>query len=613
MDRRKTAGVSSSTLRDIASNISIGLVVKNLTTSLLAGICALSSFAHCCSSSPGPGSARFDPRGSSIQSVHDALFTHGVSCTDIVSSFLARIEAYNPILHAVIHLNPLALERADELDALLRLAKTNPNHHHETIIQKPSPLFCIPVLLKDNFDAASLPTTGGSLALHNLIPTHDAPSVAALRAAGAIILGKTNLHEFALEGLSVSSIAGQTRNPYAPLSRTPGGSSGGSGAALGASLAVLATGTDTVNSLRSPASANGLVSVRPTQGLVRRAGVMPCSWTQDVVGPMAREVRDVAVMLDVMKSAGGERGRRPGWVDEVSYVDELERRREEKKGLKGVRLGIVKGFFNRSPGPETDPVNQIMDSMLDKLRHASGVELVDIEDSVYNSSALLGLDVQRFEFRECMNSYLQNPELKGDFPRSLEEIYATGKDDFLVIPHQYAFIHDALRSSTANETYARHLQDIANLTRTLHQTFKSHTLDALIYPQQSNLVVPIGSRNQAGRNGILAALTGSPVVAIPAGFSAPTNAGQAGIMEGSTTSEEAPVGIPIGMEILGLPWSEAELLGIASGVEEMMGRRVKRMPQFSAGDVVVKKRYERVPEIVFDEVGEGEYPLGTLG
>src|ERR1700758_3312663 len=157
-------------------------------------------------------------------------------------------------------------------------------------------LSCIPVVLKDNFDTADMPTTAGALTLKGAQPDKDAFAVKKLREAGALILGKTNLQEFASGGISVSSLGGQVLNPY-DLSRTPGGSSGGTGAALAANFAVLGTGSDTGQSIRSPASATSLVGVRPTRGLISRAGVIPASLTQDEVGPIARDVKDAARLL----------------------------------------------------------------------------------------------------------------------------------------------------------------------------------------------------------------------------------------------------------------------------------------------------------------------------
>jgi len=172
---------------------------------------------------------QFDSREATIDGVHNALYSGIASCRDVVSSFIARIEAFNPTVNAIISLNPNALTIADEYDT--KIASGNAT----------GSLFCIPVLLKDNYDTSEMPTTGGCLDLARNQPTQDAPAVAALKGAGAIILGKTNLHELALEGLSVSSLGGQTVNPY-DHSRTPGGSSGGTGAAIATSFAVFGTG-----------------------------------------------------------------------------------------------------------------------------------------------------------------------------------------------------------------------------------------------------------------------------------------------------------------------------------------------------------------------------------
>lgn len=174
-------------------------------------------------------STQFDAREATISTVHTALFTGQNTCRDIVSAFIARIQAHNSKINAIISLNANALNDADQLDLSLRAGNGTGS------------LFCVPILLKDNYDAAGIPTTAGCAALNSSIPSEDAPTVAAFKNAGAVILGKANLHEFALEGLSVSSLCGQTINPY-DLTRTPGGSSGGTGAAIAASFAVFGTG-----------------------------------------------------------------------------------------------------------------------------------------------------------------------------------------------------------------------------------------------------------------------------------------------------------------------------------------------------------------------------------
>ncbi|KAF1951243.1 amidase signature enzyme [Byssothecium circinans] len=531
----------------------------------------------------------FDAREATIDSVHHALYSGLSTCREVISAFLTRIETHNNRTNAIITLNPNALSIADSYDSLKAGNATGP-------------LFCIPVLLKDNYDTEDMPTTGGSLALKESQPTEDAPSVTALKKAGAIILGKTNLHELALEGISVSSLGGQTINPYDPT-RTPGGSSGGIGAAIASSFAVFGTGTDTVNSLRSPASANSLFSIRPTRGLITRTGIIPISYTHDVIGPIARAIKDVATALTVMTTPGYDATDNattlvPPTHRKIDYASSLG-----KTQLKGLRLGVLNGFFNRTNTTSTEvtSVNSIMDTFIAKLK-AAGVTLIPIDETLYNATAIQSAyDVQRFEYRELMDAYLQRPSLSGAHPSALADLYSrkTGngtKGEFLVLPSQYEYVNTALVSSTSNATYTTRLARIRNLTLALQNTFSSNHLDAIIYPEQKNLVVKLGSPSQAGRNGILAALTGVPVVTVPVGF--------------SESTEEAPVGVPIGMEILGRPWEEEKLLGIGFAVE-MLGK-VRKSPAW-AREVLEGREYGSVPVITPDVGGISEaYPLGTL-
>ncbi|EMD90520.1 hypothetical protein COCHEDRAFT_1104815 [Bipolaris maydis C5] len=531
----------------------------------------------------------FDAREATIDSVHHALYSGLSTCREVVSSFLANIEAHNHRTNAIITLNPKALAIADDMDQQLSAGNAT------------GPLFCIPILLKDNFDTADMPTTGASLALAHSQPTIDAPSVTALKNAGAIILGKVNLHELALEGLSVSSFGGQTINPY-DSTRTPGGSSGGTGAAVAASFSVLGTGTDTVNSLRSPASANSLCSIRPTRGLITRTGIMPISSTHDVIGPIARTVKDVATTLTVMASTEYDPADKataliPNSIRKPDYASSLS-----STSLKGLRIGVLNGLFNRSNSPEVAPVNNAMDSTISRLE-AEGVTILPINDTIYNATDIqASWDVQRFEFRELMDQYLQRPSLQGKHPNTLNELYSRKSvngsgGEFLVIPAEYEYVNTALISSISNETYNDRQAGIHNLTLTLLNTFASNALDAIVYPAQKNLVVKIGSPSQSGRNGILAALTGTPVVTVPVGFSEP--------------SQEAPVGVPIGMEIMGRPWEEQKLLGIAYAVEQLL--RARRSPEWARERVEIPN-YESVPIITPDRGNISDaYPLGTLG
>ncbi|KAB5547285.1 amidase signature domain-containing protein [Coniochaeta sp. 2T2.1] len=555
---------------------------RNLIRRLSLHALLLAGLAASTASATGLPSEYFDVREATIEGVHNALFSGMTTCRAVVSAFIARIEEFNPTINAILALNPDALSIADEMDQQMAAGNAT------------APLFCIPILLKDNYDAVGMNTTGGSLGLAGSMPTVDSPAAAAFKRAGAIILGKANLHEIALEGLSVSSLGGQTINPY-DHTRTPGGSSGGSGAAIGASLAVFATGTDTVNSLRSPASANSIFSFRPTRGLITRAGVIPISYTQDTLGAMARNLKDLAVALTVMAGIGYDANDNhtalaPPGVWGTDYTAALA-----GGTLRGLRIGVLEGFFNNTRSTETTPVIDVMSGVLAALQSA-GVELVNITESVYDAAAIgARLDVQNCEYREQLDAYLSNPALEGDHPRTFNELYTIGK--FLVIPSQYNYVNTAFASSTSNASYIAKQHGIANITTTLRKTFARGNLDAIVYPEQKNLVVKIGSPSQSGRNGILAALTGSPVLVIPAGFSPP--------------SEDAPVGVPIGMEILGTPFSEEKLLNIARHVSEALAP-VRKMPAF-ANYSVEARSYGEVP-VVRPNRGNinAAYPVGKL-
>ncbi len=523
----------------------------------------------------------FDAREATIDGIHNALFTGLTTCREVISSFISRIEEFNPTINAIIGLNPEALAIADGLDQQISAGNIT------------GKLFCIPVLLKDNYDATPMNTTGACLALADNKPTVDAPVVRALKSEGAIVLGKVNLHEMALEGISVSSLGGQTINPY-DHTRTPGGSSGGTGAAIATSFAVFGTGTDTVNSLRSPASANSLVSVRPTRGLISRAGVIPISYTQDTVGPMARNVRDLAIALTIMASIGFDKADNVTALAPPEAVGKDYSAELSGGSLEGLRFGALNGFWNHTASTETTPVNNAMDDMVGFLK-SEGAEIINITEAIYNATEILAtIDVQQLEYREMLDGYLTRPDIEGTAPNSFNELYTSNK--FVVIPSQYGYVNNAFVSSTGNESYAFRQLGIKNLTNALLATFSSNKLDAIIYPEQKNLVVKIGSPSQSGRNGILAALTGVPVVTVPAGFSPP--------------SDNALIGVPVGMEIMGLPFSEGKLLNIASHITHL--HPMRKMPTFANQSVEVKY-YSEIPVVRPNSKNiPAAYPIGVL-
>src|ERR1700730_4625355 len=220
----------------------------------------------------------------SIADIHKAMQAGTLTCHDLVQQYLDRIHAYDqkgPAIDSMLYINPASLEEADTMDR--EFERTH----------KLKPLGCIPIVLKDNFDTADMPTTAGALTLKGAQPEKDAFSVKRLREAGALILGKANMSEFATGGISASSLGGQVKKPDA-LTRPPGGSSGGTGAPVVPNFAAVGTGSDTGGSIRSPASATSLVGLRPTRGLISRDGIVPVSFTQDTIGPMTRNVADAA-------------------------------------------------------------------------------------------------------------------------------------------------------------------------------------------------------------------------------------------------------------------------------------------------------------------------------
>lgn len=481
---------------------------------------------------------RFPLMEATISGLQQALGRKEVSCHAVVQFYLDRIAAYDrsgPKLDAIRAVNGAALAQADAFDA----GKT-----------PAGPLGCVPLVLKDNYNTAEMPTTGGSASLAGNRPAKDAFVVAKLRAAGAIILAKTNMQEFALGGTSVSSLGGQVLNPY-DLTRTPGGSSGGSGAAVAADLALAGTGSDTVNSIRSPASANDLVGLRPTRGLVSLDGIMPVSVTQDAIGPLARTVADAAALLQVMAGRDPADPLTAAAAGKIppSYAAELK-----PGALKGARLGVVTTLFGTKP--EHAEVNRVMRGALDALK-AAGATLVTIDDREFDAPHLNAEDdVQSFEFKTLFNRYLAS--LPNPPRKDLSAIIASGAY-YKPALAKFLATADARANGMENPDYTARLGRIAAFKAHVAAVFDRDRLDGLVYPLQKRLVVPIGQLDQADRNGIVAGLTGYPAVDVPAGFSEPTST--------------APLGVPVGMDILGRPWTEGRLLALANDFERVAPHR----------------------------------------
>ena len=490
---------------------------------------------------PTENATRFVLEETTIRSIHAALYSRQITCAQLTRAYLDRIDAYDhkgPALNAILAVNPRAIEAAADMDRL------------DAATAARRPLHCIPVVLKDNYDTADMATTGGSVTLAESHPPADGFVVKRLREAGAIILAKANLMELAWSGTTVSSLGGQTRNPY-DLTRTPGGSSGGTGAAIAANFGVLGTGTDTGQSIRSPASANSLVGVRPTRGLVSRAGIIPLSSTQDAAGPITRTVEDAARMLDVIAGydpadpiTAFSRGKVP-----KSYTDALT-----KDGLKGARIGLLVDFLGKDPVHR--PVNTVVEDAVTKMT-AMGATVVRV--TIPGLDALTrDLSLINFEFKPAFNAYLASLGARAPV-KTLDEFIARGEFHPSIRSGLLAAqkIADPLSSAEYKQMLVRR-NDLRQAVMTL---LAGHQLDAVLYPHQRRLVVPIGE-DQVERNGVLSNSTGFPAISFPGGFSPP--------------SASAPGGVPVGIEILGPEWSEPVLFRLAYAYQE--GGPARRPP-----------------------------------
>lgn len=468
----------------------------------------------------------------SISDLQSAMTSGRATAVQLVDGYLARIAAYDqagPRLNAVLFINPRAREDARMLDEERRRGRVR------------GPLHGIPVLLKDNFDTQDMPTTGGSLALSGVVPADDAFQVRKLRQAGAVILGKVNLHELALGLTTVSSLGGQTLNPY-DLTRAPGGSSGGSGVAAAASFAAFAMGTDTSGSIRIPSSHNNLVGLRPTHGLSSRAGIIPFGHTQDSAGPMARTVRDVALVLDatvgydptdVITSTGS--GRIP-----ATYTAALK-----PDALATARIGVLTEFFGTAS--EDAEVATVVRRAI-AVMQARGATMVDI--TVPNLAAqLTASNLLTQELKAYLGGYLQTSP-KATIG-SVEELLASG-----LHTAQLQGILDVANGIAddylAGDDYRSRLGGRESLGRAVQVVMAANRLDAIVYPTVRR-IAPLVGGNQAGSNAALSAQTGFPAITVPAGFTAQ--------------------GFPVGIELLGRPFAEPTLLGLAYAYEQASPHR----------------------------------------
>ncbi len=471
----------------------------------------------------------------------------------LCEAYLARIAALDrsgPCLGAVIELNPDALEIAAALDS-------------ERAAQGPrGPLHGLPIMVKDNLDSADgMMTTAGSLALEGHIAPSDAHVVARLRAAGAVLLGKTNLSEWAnfrstRSCSGWSSRGGQVRNPHA-LDRSPSGSSSGSGAAVAANYCVAAIGTETDGSIVGPACANGIVGLKPTIGLVSRAGIVPIAHSQDTAGPMTRSVADAAAVLSAI--AG------PDPNDPVTQT--VAGRREadygrflDPNGLRGARLGLARDYLGRH-----EAVDRIIDEAVARLA-ALGATIVDpVELGIVPHLRAPELVVLLYEFKADLNAYLASHPTAP--VRSLAELIAFNRAEApRAMPyHQQELLEMAeAKGGLEADDYLAARAECLRLARDegIDRVLREHDLDAIIAPTKSSpawLIDPVlGDKSVLGCSAP-AAVAGYPHITLPAGF---------------------VHGLPVGLSFFAGPFEEGKLIGYAYAFEQASAAR--RAPAFAA-------------------------------
>ncbi len=462
----------------------------------------------------------------SISDLQTDMTEGRVTARALVQAYLDRIKAYDqsgPALNSVIVLNPEALEDAARLDR--ERAEKGPR----------GPLHGIPVLIKDNFAVNGLPTSDGTLALATYKATSDAFQVRRLREAGAIILGKTTMHELAMSVITVSSLSGETRNPYDPR-RSPGGSSGGTGASIGASFAAAGMGSDTCGSIRIPAAYQGLFGMRGTAGLSSRAGVMPLSSTQDEAGPLARSVADLAIMMDatvgadpadpVTKAMEG----RPA----PAYLASLR-----PGQLKGAHIGVVRALLTPEmmDGAMRDKTLAALETM-----KAEGAEIIDVTitdaEPVLKAASVIAHEF-RFDFADYLARHPGAPISSA--------VDITGKG----IVHDVVDARLKLRNPAEKrdeKAYAEAMAKRTEARKMLLDAMEKAGVDVLVYPSAMQPPPLWGAEMFGIGTCAMSSVTGLPALSIPLGLSA--NA------------------LPVGLDLLGKPFDEARLLNLAYGWEQ---------------------------------------------
>jgi len=496
-----------------------------------------------------PEPAAFAHEEADIATLQAQMKSGAIDSHTLTRAYLDRIAAIDdagPMLGAVIELNPDAMKEADARDAERDAGKVR------------GPLHGIPVLLKDNIDATPMVNSAGSLALAAHKPKQDAFLVARLREAGAVILGKTNLSEWAnfrstRSTSGWSSRGGQTKNPYV-LDRNPCGSSAGTGTAIAASLAAVGVGTETDGSIICPAAVAGLVGIKPTVGLVSRSGIIPISISQDTAGPMARTVADAAALLGAM--AGVDAGD-PSGAAATGHIPDDYAAFLKADALRGKRIGVLREAMGYHPDVDAATGRAIA------AIKAAGAEVIDVEVPDYDEWNGAEYQVLLYEFKDGLNAYLQG---SGAPHASLEALIAWNKanaDKAMPFFGQEIFEQAQAKGPLTDAAYieardkARRMAGRDGLLATL----ETHKLDAIVAPSMSPawLTDPVLGDHFVGAGYGMAAVAGTPSITVPSGESH---------------------GLPLGLTFMGRAYGEPELIGMAFAFEQ--ATKARKAPRFLA-------------------------------
>ena len=483
------------------------------------------------------GASGFSVMETTIAETQAAVRAGKVTCRQLTEIYLNRLRVYDATtrLNTVVTLNPAALDDADRLDK--EFARTHTLR----------PLQCVVMVVKDNYDTKGLQTTAGSLAMKGFVPAEDAFMVKKIREAGAIILFKSNMAEWAFSPVvTESSIAGITRNPY-DLTRVPAGSSGGTAASVAANLAEVGLGSDTGDSIRGPASHNDLVGIRPTMGLTSRDGIVPLNSLADVGGPLARSVADAAAVLTVV---AGFDPADPVTAEAKGHVEKDYTRFLDPAGLKGARVGVFRRYIDTET---TDPeIKALMEKAMGEMK-AAGAEVVEFDIPDFeNVSKRVGCG----DFQADLNHYLAVHGAGAPY-KSLQEVYDSG----LYLPNVQERIKRALEpASSPNarpgpclDTY--HDERKIAFRKAIVAAMDAGKIDAVIYPTWSNAPRKVGDIKSPGGDNSqqLAPPTGMPAITVPIGFTHGT--------------------LPAGVSFLGRSFSEGTLFKLAYSYEQATRHR----------------------------------------